>query len=194
MTTSSHVTPITQRPQRTGLGSRRHKQLPAAAHKVPLSPSARLPLGVHLNTSTSVYAPEQMPLPIPMPRTLLPAPVEHGPVSSGELRHRSGRFMQAVAEVLSGMRPPRQLSPWMTREVYGELTSFVNRKFNRDSDAISQRAQVVSVHVFMVNEDAAEIAARMVVGGRSHAIAARLQHVRDPRERSVWRCTSLAWA
>ena len=192
MTAASTVTPLPQRTKRTSaaraLARDTSPRNQRQAHTDPL------PLAHQLRTSTSVYAPEQMPLPIPVPRTLLPAPIERGTVSTGELRHRSGRFMQTVAEVLAGIRPPRQLSPWLTREVHSELSSFVNEKFRRQAGNTRKRAQVVSVHVFMVDEDTAEIAARMVVAGRSHAIAARLQHVHDPRERSVWRCTSLAWA
>ena len=154
----------------------------------------RLPNGHHLRTNSSVYAPEQMPLPIPGPRTLLPAPIERGATQTGELRHRSARFMQAIAEVIAGVRPARQLTPWLTREVHAELNDYVNATFQSMAGATRQRARIVSVHVFMVDENAAEIAARMVLRGRSHAIAARLQHINDPRERSVWRCTALAWA
>ncbi|TXJ03998.1 MAG: hypothetical protein E6Q27_09145 [Aeromicrobium sp.] len=150
--------------------------------------------GHRWHTSTSVYAPEQMPLPIPVPRTLLPAPVERGNGQTGELRHRSARFMQAIAEVIAGIRPTRQLSPWLTREVHTQLSTYVNTTFSATTGPTRQRVQIVSVHLFMVNEDTAEIAARMVLRGRSHAIAARLQHVNDPRERSVWRCTALEWA
>ena len=102
--------------------------------------------------------------------------------------------MQAIAEVIAGVRPARQLTPWLTREVHAELNDYVNATFQSMAGATRQRARIVSVHVFMVDENAAEIAARMVLRGRSHAIAARLQHINDPRERSVWRCTALAWA
>lgn len=200
MTIAPTITPLPQ--QAASIRTRKaqnsaHAARQSRAQKYAQSAHAAgdlLPLGHQLLTSSSVYSPEQMPLPIPVPRTLLPAPVERGAVQTGELRHRSARFMQAIAEVIAGVRPARQLSPWMTREVHTELNDYVNRTFHHGSGAQRQRAQVVSVHVFMVNEDAAEVAARMVLCGRSHAIAARLQHVHDPRERSVWRCTSLAWA
>jgi hypothetical protein len=176
----------------------RHKRTSAKSTTFKLSPAQPQPHGLtrghRWHTSTSVYAPEQMPLPIPVPRTLLPAPVERGTSQTGELRHRSARFMQAIAEVIAGIRPTRQLSPWLTREVHTQLNTYVNATFSHAAGPARQRAQIVSVHLYMVNDDTAEIAARMVMRGRSHAIAARLQHVNDPRERSVWRCTALEWA
>ncbi len=193
MTASNTVTPLAHQVQRS---SRQAALTPPGQMRIRNSVAtvSQLPFGQHLRTSTSAYAPEQMPLPIPGPRTLLPAPVERGTVATGELRHRSARFMQAIAEVIAGVRPSRQLTPWLTREVHEELNKYVQQTLQSMAGASRQRAQVVSVHVFMVNENAAEIAARMVLKGRSHAIAARLQHVTDPRERSIWRCTALAWA
>lgn len=180
-------------PQRAPSPSREASSRSTQRRTTPTHPG-QLPNGHHWRTSTSIYAPEQIPLPIPGPRTLLPAPVERGSTQTGELRHRSARFMQAIAEVIAGVRPARQLSPWLTREVHAELNNYVNQRFQSMAGATRQRARVVSVHLFMVDENAAEIAARMVIQGRSHAIAARLQHVNDPRERSIWRCTALAWA
>lgn len=189
----SAATTVIALPQRTSSPAHPASSRNSQARTGSAQPS-RLPNGHHWRTNTSVYAPEQMPLPIPGPRTLLPAPVERGSAQTGELRHRSARFMQAIAEVLAGVRPARQLSPWLTREVHAELNNYVNQRFQSMAGSTRQRARIVSVHVFMVDENAAEIAARMVLQGRSHAIAARLQHVNDPRERSMWRCTALAWA
>lgn len=145
-------------------------------------------------TSTSLYAPEQIPLPLSEARTLLPAPVERGSLPTGELRHRCARFMQALAEVIAGVRPVRQMSPWLTREVYQELATYVDDTYRGMVGAPRHQARIVSVHLSMVDDHAAEVAARMVRRGRSHAIAIRLQYVTDARDRPMWRCTALSWA
>lgn len=145
-------------------------------------------------TRTHLAAPDQLPLPYPQSRTLLPAPIERGSKPSGELRHRCARFLQALAEVIAGIRPVRQMAPWLTRDVYAQLSHYVDDTYRGMVGAPRQQARIVSVHLAMVDSGAAEIAARMVHRGRSHAIAIRLQQVTDTRERAMWRCTALAWA
>lgn len=136
----------------------------------------------------------QPPLPFPHLRPVLPAPVERASVDEvgHPLRERAGRFMQALAEVLSGIRPARQLSPWVAPAVYQQLLDELES--DRPVTRRGAGVRVVSVHVAMVNAETAEIAARMVRRGRSHAIAVRLELQRDARGHAVWRCTALSWA
>ena len=140
--------------------------------------------------ATDPYAPQQVPLPFPPSPPLLPVPTERG--DAGQLRHRCARFTQALAEVITGARPVRQLGPWLTRGVYEQLVAHVDGRFTGPGPRRSPR--VVSVHIAMVGETGAEIAARMVHRGRSHAIAVRLQRGRDHQGRVTWTCTAAEWA
>lgn len=140
--------------------------------------------------ATDPFAPRQVPLPFTSSAPLLPVPVERGDAS--ELRHRCARFTQALAEVITGVRPVRQLGPWLSRDVYEQLHRYVTDRFVSGGPRHSPR--VVSVHIAMVDVGAAEIAARMVHRGLSHALAVRLQRGRDPQGRATWRCTAAEWA
>lgn len=140
--------------------------------------------------ATDPFAPLQAPLPFPKSPPLLPVPVERG--DAGQLRHRCARFTQALAEVITGARPVRQLGPWLSRSVYEQLQQHVNGRFVTGGPRRSPR--VVSLHIAMVGDTGAEIAARMVHHGRSHAVAVRLQRDQDPQGRLMWLCTAAEWA
>ena len=135
----------------------------------------------------------QIPLPFPGMTPVLPAPVERG--DARVIRERSARFMQALVEVLSGERPVRQMAAWMAPDVYAQLTARLTLHARVPLRARSGRgARVVSVHVAMVHDEAAEIAGRMVHRGRSRAIAVRLELQTTHRGERVWKCTALVWA
>lgn len=138
-------------------------------------------------------APGQIPLPFPGIRPVLPVPVERG--DARPLRERSARFMQALVEVLSGERPVRQMAAWMAPDVYDQLSSRLTAHARVPLRARNgSGARIVSVHVAMVHDGAAEIAGRMVHRGRSRAIAVRLELQTTHRGAQVWRCTALTWA
>ena len=139
--------------------------------------------------ATDPFGPRQAPLPFPPSPPLLPVPVERG--DAGQLRHRCARFTQALAEVITGARPVRQLGPWLSRSVYEQLQEHVAGRF---AGGPRRSPRVVSLHISMVDEAGAEIAARMVHHGRSHAIAVRLQRGQDPQGRLTWLCTAAEWA
>jgi hypothetical protein len=137
----------------------------------------------------------QIPLPFPDATPVVPAPIERDAVAGTTvLRQKAGHFMQALVEVLAGERPPRQLAAWMSTDVYSQLT---NRLMVRSRAArrptTQHRARVVSVHVAMVDEENAEIAARFVQRGRSRAIAVRLELRHNHRHVAQWLCTAVAW-
>jgi hypothetical protein len=135
----------------------------------------------------------QIPLPFPGMSPVLPAPVERG--DARVIRERSARFMQALVEVLSGERPVRQMAAWMAPDVYAQLTARLTLHARVPLRARSGRgARVVSVHVAMVHDEAAEIAGRMVHRGRSRAIAVRLEVQTTHRGEKAWKCTALVWA
>ncbi len=144
--------------------------------------------------TTIEVADAQIPLPFPGIAPVLPVPVERDDV--GPLRHRCARFMQALVEVLSGERPVRQMAAWMAPDVYTEL----QRRLQISAATTGSRsggrstARLVSVHVSMVDDQIAEVAARMVHRNRSRAIAVRREPQPTHRGEMVWRCTALEWA
>lgn len=153
-----------------------------------LAPPPNIPFADPVETSLG-----QIPLPFPGMTPILPAPVERGDARA--IRERSARFMQALVEVLSGERPVRQLAAWMAPDVYAQLTSRLAVHARVPLRARSGRgARIVSVHVAMVHDEAAEIAGRMVHRGRSRAIAVRLELQTTHRGEKIWRCTALTWA
>ena len=124
---------------------------------------------------------------------VLPVPIERG--DARPLRERSARFMQALVEVLSGERPARQMAAWMAPDVYEQLNSRLTAHARAPRrTGTSHGAKIVSVHVAMVHDGAAEIAGRMVHRGRSRAVAVRLELQTTHRGQQVWRCTALTWA
>ena len=138
-------------------------------------------------------APGQIPLPFPSMTPVLPVPVERG--DARPMRQRAARFMQALVEVLSGERAVRQMAAWMAPDVYEQLTNRLTVHARVPLRARSGHgARIVSVHVAMVHEGAAEIAGRMVHRGRSRALAVRLELQTTHRGDQVWRCTALTWA
>jgi hypothetical protein len=138
-------------------------------------------------------APGQIPLPFPGISPVLPVPVERG--DAQPMRERAARFMQALVEVLSGERAVRQMAAWMAPDVYDQLTSRLAAHARVPLRARSGHgARIVSVHVAMVHDGAAEIAGRMVHRGRSRALAVRLELQTTHRGDQVWRCTALTWA
>lgn len=139
-------------------------------------------------------APAQIPLPFPGVAPVLPVPVERDDI--GPLRHRCARFMQALVEVLSGERPVRQMASWMSPDVHLELQRrlVVGSRIPAGRSTRPSTARLVSVHVSMVDDQIAEVAARMVQHGRSRAIAVRLEPQPTSRGEMVWRCTALEWA
>ena len=137
----------------------------------------------------------QIPLPFPDATPVVPAPIERDALAGTTvLRQKAGPFMQALVEVLAGERPPRQLAAWMSTDVYGQLTQRLMVRSSAGRRSTTQhRARVVSLHVAMVDEENAEIAARFVQRGRSRAIAVRLELRRNHRQVSQWLCTAVAW-
>ena len=151
---------------------------------------------VHRHDLLAATAAEQVPLPFPGLRPVLPVPVERGAVPPESLRGPASRFVQAVAEVLGGGRACRQLAPWMAPDVYDQLQrrllAHARVPTRRTSGQVA--ARVVSLHLSMIGDDTAEIAARMVHRGRSRAIAVRLELTTTSRGERRWQCRALEWA
>lgn len=139
--------------------------------------------------------PEQVPLPLAgIPQLTIAPPTAHDP-DHNPLQQRASRFMQVLVEVLAGERPVRQLNAWMSPDVYDQLQrqlAVLARSPRRLQ--VNAGSRIASVHVAMVSGTTAEIAARMAHGGRSRALAIRLELHTSPRGVRQWRCTALTWA
>jgi hypothetical protein len=111
--------------------------------------------------------------------TMLPAPTPW-----------AGRLVQAVIEVVSGVRPVSQLVRWTTAPVYEALCSRVARPVpaaGSGRDHVTRLAEVVrSVRVSEPLDGVAEVSAVVQQGPRCRAIALRLEGI-DGR----WQCTAL---
>ena len=143
----------------TGLPSA--PQAPAGLHLVPpLRPDAQADL------DAVEFGPQ------PTPRRGLPDP-----------RGWSGRFAQAVVEVLAGDRPVAQLVRWTSSEVYDEVAC---RVLDPGTGAAGPRAVVRSIHVSEPADGIAEVAAMVRRGTRTTAVALRLEGL-DGR----WQCTAI---
>jgi Family of unknown function (DUF6459) len=107
-----------------------------------------------------------------------------------DLHHWAARFVQAVVEVVSSDRPVTQLARWTSAVVYAEIADRQRRvAAHRGGAAVrAARQQVATVHVSRPSTNTAEVAARVCLGRRSRAVAARLE-----LERGRWLCTAIAF-
>jgi hypothetical protein len=112
--------------------------------------------------------------PRPTRRAALPAP-----------RTWAGRVVQAIVEVLAGVRPATQLVRWTTEEVYEQISSRVLPAGASDAER-PPRGVVRSLHVSEPADGVAEVCALVRRGARSTAVALRLEG-RDGR----WQCTAI---
>ena len=102
-----------------------------------------------------------------------------------EPRSWAGRVVQAIVEVLAGVRPASQLVRWTTAEVYDEISSRVVSPHG-STEPVPPRGVVISVHVTEPADGVAEVCALVRRGARSTAVAIRLEGM-DGR----WQCTAL---
>jgi hypothetical protein len=111
-----------------------------------------------------------------------------GPIPSPQAW--AGRYVQAVVEVIAHLRPVSQLARWTAADVYSELARLHRVASTRRRDDVDRsrpaRQTVVSVRVVRLSPQVAEVAARVVEGERSRAVAARLDF-----RRGRWTCTAL---
>jgi hypothetical protein len=100
----------------------------------------------------------------------------------------AARFLQAVIEVVSSERPLSQLARWTAPAVYAQIGMVQTHVSSRQRELGRRPARqlIASVRVCQVSPDAAEVAARVVGGRRSRALAARLDY-----QRERWTCTAL---
>jgi hypothetical protein len=99
-----------------------------------------------------------------------------------EPRQWAGRFIQALVEVLGGVRPATQLVRWTTDDVYADI----RRRAEATRTATNTRGHVRSVHVGSPADGVAEVCALVQRGPRATAVALRLEGTEGR-----WQCTAL---
>ncbi len=102
---------------------------------------------------------------------------------------RAARFSMAVVEAVAGDRPVQQLIRWVTPDVYDLVAAraaAVGRCTDAEARARTERPRLLSVHVASPAERVAEVCSHLRHGGRSRALALRLE-ARGER----WVCTAL---
>ncbi|MBA3233080.1 MAG: hypothetical protein H0T17_03885 [Propionibacteriales bacterium] len=113
--------------------------------------------------------------PLPTGRDRLPAP-----------RPWAARLLQAVVEVMCGLRPVGQLVRWTTSDVYDEIAQYVRSPVWSSDGTSPCRGIVRSLHVTEPADGVAEVCALVSRGPRCSAVALRLEGL-DGR----WQCTAL---
>jgi hypothetical protein len=141
--------------------------LPSGVPAVPEPPP-----DLHLVSDGAISADEFGPR--PTRRAALPAP-----------RTWAGQVVQAIVEVLAGVRPATQLVRWTTEEVYEEISSRVLVAHGSDTEG-PPRGVVRSLHVSEPADGVAEVCALVRRGARSTVVALRLEGM-DGR----WQCTAI---
>lgn len=91
----------------------------------------------------------------------------------------------AIIQALLGQRPAAQLNRWIADEVLAAIMIFRRRNL-REHGRIAVPTAVRSVHVQHPDPGVAEVAAHVVIGKRSRAMAFRLEALGDR-----WLCTAL---
>lgn len=147
-------------------------------------------LAAHQAPQPLAGEPEVCPGQVPLPIGGLPPLTRLTPQPQPDvsLRRRSAQFAQVIAEVLSGLRPARQVSSWLSPQVYEQL----QRRLRRGT--LHHPAKVASIHVDLITDEAAEVVVRLQSSVRSRAMAMRLEKTRDVRGMGRWHCTALSWA
>lgn len=135
------------------------------------------------------HGPEEAPEPPATPPVRLEAPERQ------RLEAWAHRYTQAAVEIAGGDRPVSQLVRWTVPTVYEDLArraQLVRAAALREpaTARVQQvRPQVVSVHTCWVEEDVAEVSARVRYGRRNRAVAVRFEKRADR-----WQATALEFA
>lgn len=97
----------------------------------------------------------------------------------------STRLALAIIQALLGQRPVAQLNRWVADEVLAAISMYQRRSLRAPS-RIAEPTALRSVRVQHPGREVAEVAAHVVIGKRSVAMAFRLEALGDR-----WLCTAL---
>lgn len=114
----------------------------------------------------------------------------------GDPRPLAVQVVQAVAEILAGDRQITQLTAWVDEEVYAAIAAAAPDVARKPGPSARRagpvrtrpedRPMIRSVHLCQPATGVAEVVARVQTGGRSRAVALRLEGWRGR-----WRCNAL---
>jgi hypothetical protein len=99
-----------------------------------------------------------------------------------QLRAHATTLCLAVVETVTGDRSLTQLTRWLTPDAYDRLAADIGTP----PTVGQQRPRLLSVHVSTPTAGVAEVCGRVRSGGRSRALALRLE-----QQRGRWVCTAL---
>ena len=99
------------------------------------------------------------------------------------------RLVEAVVDVLLERRPAEQVKRWVSREVFGLLSTVAQR---RAVTRFAARSMVRSIRLHAPGPDAVESTVLVQDGPRVRAVALRFE--RTAQDRLEWRCTALQFA
>ena len=91
----------------------------------------------------------------------------------------------AMIQALLGQRPASQLNRWVVEDVLAAISIFQRRSL-RTNGQIAESIALRSIHIQLPEPEIAEVAAHVIVGKRSIAMAFRLEALSDR-----WLCTAL---
>jgi hypothetical protein len=90
-----------------------------------------------------------------------------------------------MIQALLGQRPVSQLNRWVVEDVLGAISIFQRRRL-RVSGRIAESLALRSIRIQLLTPEIAEVAAHVIIGKRSVAVAFRLEALGDR-----WLCTAL---
>lgn len=160
-----------------GLPLARLFQVPDAAPPFDGEVAPEIPCGIDRDARRAPLPPQQRRA--SAPRT--------GPVrasASAEPGDWPGTFARLLTEALSGVRPARQIMPWLTQHARFQLRRLM------PTFSSGQRPRVLRVLASQPSAAAVEMSVVIGAGPRTRALAVRLEQATDGRL-GKWLCTDI---
>ena len=124
-----------------------------------------------------------LPQPPPAPAAALPCPGDRNPLPLDQGPALPRQFAALLAEVLAGMRPERQLTPWLSKRGTLHLHRLL------PLFQTGHQPKVLRVLTARPAPNVVEMTIIAVLGARPRAIAIRLEHGGAAPVR--WQCTDI---
>lgn len=120
----------------------------------------------------------------PVDPSVCPLPWRRTDAELPEVDRWAPKLVQALVEVLNGVRPTGQLVRWTTAEVYSSIQRQVTRTVPVAGRSLG--LSVRSVRSFEPSDGVAEVSAVIQIGARARALALRIEAFAGR-----WQCTTL---
>lgn len=116
-------------------------------------------------------------------------PQRHAPERSAERGNDwTQHFARLLTETLAGVRPPRQILPWLTDRSQAHLRKALPVL------RCEQRPRVLRVLASWPADNVAELSVVVGLGPRTRALAVRLEKTARPGRQPRWLCTDIETA